>query len=165
VIAEARDYLIQISQSVHDEGEENQTDGGHSVAPCPHDAPCPRHVEDTIPCNFPVKYTNFGIDDLSPSEVQTELISYFVFKKEGRREMGQQRLVETPVKTKSCIYCRLCTSTGTLQEVLARKKDDNDLFQLTKRLRWGDTMPVKLEKVENKVKIGTPWMKHQRQSN
>ena len=40
--------------------------------------------------------------------------------------MGQQRLVETPVKTKSCIYCRLCTSTGTLQEVLARKKDDND---------------------------------------
>ena len=97
--------------------------------------------------------------------------------------MGQQRLVETPVKTKSCIYCRLCTSTGTLQEVLARKKDDNDLFQLTKRLRfkkyyiitrveinsisirWGDTMPVKLQKVENKVKIGTPWMKHQRQSN
>ena len=50
--------------------------------------------------------------------------------------MGQQRLVETPVKTKSCIYCRLCTSTGTLQEVLARKKDDNDLFQLTKRLRF-----------------------------
>ena len=68
--------------------------------------------------------------------------------------------METPVKTKTCIYCRLCTGDGKLQEVLARKKDDSDLFQLAKRLKWGDSMPVKLQKVENRQKIGTPWMKY-----
>ena len=49
------------------------------------------------------------------------------------------------------------------QEVLARKKDDNDLFQLAKRLKWGDEMPVKLERVEQRKKIGTPWMKHKQE--
>jgi hypothetical protein len=28
----------------------------YSVAPCPHQAPCPRYFTDTIPCNFPVRY-------------------------------------------------------------------------------------------------------------
>lgn len=77
-----------------------------------------------------------------------------------RREQSLPRLVEPLVKTKTSFYCRLCTNSGQLQEVLARRKDDNDLFQLCKRLNWGDTMPVELHKVENRKKIGTPWMKH-----
>ena len=59
VIAEARDYLVQISQlaeSEDAEAEAGAADGeGHSVAPCSHEAACPRHAHDTIPCNFPVK--------------------------------------------------------------------------------------------------------------
>ena len=80
-----------------------------------------------------------------------------------RSEQGLPRLLEAPVRTKTSIYCRLCTASGTLQEVLARKKDDNDLFQLSKRLKWGDEMPVKLERVENRRKIGTPWMKYKQE--
>ena len=59
VIAEARDYLVQISQLAEaeaGEAEAGAADGeGHSVAPCSHEAACPRHAHDTIPCNFPVK--------------------------------------------------------------------------------------------------------------
>ena len=80
-----------------------------------------------------------------------------------RSEQGLPRLLEAPVRTKTSIYCRLCTASGTLQEVLARKKDDNDLFQLTKRLNWGDEMPVRLERRENRKKIRTPWMKYKQE--
>ena len=59
VIAEARDYLVQISQLAEAEAGEAEAGAaggeGHSVAPCSHEAACPRHAHDTIPCNFPVK--------------------------------------------------------------------------------------------------------------
>jgi len=52
----------------------------------------------------------------------------------------------------------MCTSMGTLQEVLVRKKDDGDLFQLGKRMKWGDELPVSLKEWVDKPKIGTPWL-------
>ena len=63
VIAEARDYLNQISRlaSEQEEEQEEEQDGvaslarGHCVSPCPHDGPCPRHSQDSVPCNFPVR--------------------------------------------------------------------------------------------------------------
>ena len=55
VIAEARDYLIQISELRGDDIKDDDVIAGHSVAPCPHDAPCPRHSLDTVPCNFETK--------------------------------------------------------------------------------------------------------------
>jgi len=157
VIAEARDYLNQISRLATEQEEES---AGHCVSPCPHDSPCPRHSLDSIPCNFPVRFRNFSFSDLPSDQVHTEYVSYLVYKKAVRTEQSLPRILETPVRTKTSIYCRLCTNTGHLQEVLARKKDDDDLFQLGKKLRWGDMMPVKLTKVENRKKIGTPWMKH-----
>ena len=192
VIAEARDYLNQVRRpgaagspqcvaqisrlaSQEEAGSVGDT-VGHCVSPCPHDSPCPRHSQDSVPCNFPVRYRNFSFSVLPKDEVHTEHVSYLVFKKVTvkfvslpvttimcqavRSEQGLPRLLESPVKTKTSFYCRLCTGSGQLQEVLARRKDDNDLFQLCKRLQWGDTMPVKLHKVENRQKIGTPWMKH-----
>lgn len=123
-----------------------------------------------------IRYNNFDIQELKSHNSSNELISYLIFKKvcfdlykvgfyqiliqEKRKGVGRPRLVEAPVKTKTCIYCRLCSAEGNLQEVLARKKEDPELFQLAKRLQWGDSMPVSLHKVENRKKIGTPWMKH-----
>lgn len=48
---------------------------------------------------------------------------------------------------------------GTLQEILVRKKDDDDLYQLRKRMKWGDELSVNLKEWVDKPKIGTPWMK------
>ena len=59
VIAEARDYLNQISRLASEQAEEeaggSSLTGGHCVSPCPHDRLCPRHSLDSIPCNFPVR--------------------------------------------------------------------------------------------------------------
>ena len=59
VIAEARDYLNQISRLAAEQVEEEDgvpsLTGGHCVSPCPHDGPCPRHSLDSVPCNFPVR--------------------------------------------------------------------------------------------------------------
>lgn len=162
VIAEARDYLNQLSLMSQDD---DALHVGHAVAPCPHDSACPRHAHDTIPCNFPIRYRNFEFRQLKPDLVQTELISYLVFKKSGREGGSLPRLVENPVRAKSCTYCRLCTSMGTLQEVLVRKKDDDDLFQLSKRMKCGDELPVNLKEWVDKPKIGTPWMKRKQTQN
>jgi len=157
VIAEARDYLIQMSQMPENEDEDTR---GHSVAPCPHESSCPRHSHDTVPCNFPVRYQNFDIPELNPKDIKTDLVSYFVFKKEPRQSISKPRLVEAPLKVKSCIYCRVCTINGTLQETLARKNKDKDLYQLAKLMKWGDQLPVSLKRNEEKKKVGTPWMKN-----
>ena len=59
VIAEARDYLNQISRLASEQEEEEDggpsLTGGHCVSPCPHDGLCPRHSLDSVPCNFPVR--------------------------------------------------------------------------------------------------------------
>jgi len=156
VIAEARDYLNQLSRLP--DGDAGPP-VGHAVAPCPHDDACPRHSEDTVPCNFPIRYRNFALPGISTEKIKTENISYVAFKKDVREVSSQPRLVETPVRAGSCIYCRLCTGAGTLQEVLVRKKDDAELYQLAKRLKCGDELPVRLKEWVDKPKIGTPWMK------
>jgi len=156
VVAEARDYLNQVSRL---SDEDPNLSAGHTVAPCPHDSDCPRHTTDTIPCNFPIRYRNFPLPGLDSEIIKTENISYLAFKKDHREDSSQPRLVENPVKAGSCLYCRLCTNQGTLQEVLVRKKGDADLYQLTKRMRSGDVLPVRLDDWVEKPKIGTPWMK------
>jgi len=159
IIAEARDYINQLISL----SEEGQT-SAHIVAPCPHDGGCPRHSQDTIPCNFPVRYRNFDFLGIKDDQPLSEIISYVVFKKSCREGNSTPRLVEPVLKTKGTLYCRLCTKFGTLQEVLVRKKDDNELYQLSKRMKWGDELPVDLQWVE-RPKIGTPWMKHQKVKN
>ena len=118
VIAEARDYLNQISrlaseQTEQEGGEEEEEaggpslTGGHCVSPCPHDGLCPRHSLDSIPCNFPVRYgeprisadsgpmfsfifryKNFSFPELSGDDVLTESVSYLVFKKVNFRPLS-----------------------------------------------------------------------------
>jgi len=159
LLTEARDYLRQVAGHPEEEG------GGHVLAPCPHDLPCQRFLKDSIPCNFPVKYRLFNLDSKNTEAVQkvfTELISYVVFRKGAREDCVAPlpRLVEETVKTKGNTYCRLCTPGGNLQEVIVRKKDDQDLYLLSKRLRYGDEMSVTLNDFdENKPKVGMPWLK------
>merc|ERR1712080_724940 len=114
---------------------------GHILAPCPHESPCPRYKLDSIPCDFPVRYTNFnlklGSDAVSHLPTHTEQYTYLVVNKAQKDSQSWPRLVEQPVKTKGTIYCRLCTKGGTLQEVLCRKTGDSDLFHHARKLRCG----------------------------
>jgi len=156
-ISEARHYLSQLGGELV----------GHAAAPCPHDKPCPRYTTDSIPCNFPTRHRNFSLPGLNQGKdkdkVDTTLTSYLVWARGEREAGGLPRLVEAPVRAGTCHYCRLCTAQGGLQEVLVRKNSQPELFQVTKRLQWGEQLPVLLDWPQNKVKVGTPWMKRKRQ--
>lgn len=157
LITEARDFVLQLSHLAI-RGEAKETLEGHVLAPCAHDLPCPRFHLDTVPCNFSVRYNNFDLPGLEESSVPKETFSYVVLRKGPRETESLPRLVEPPVITKGDIYCRLCTSDGTLQEVLCRKKHDPELYQVAKRLEEGQELPVTLQPWKEQEKIGTPWL-------
>lgn len=160
IITEARDYINQLNDLVS-RGEETG-DLGHVLAPCPHDQPCPRYIHDTIPCNFPVRYSNFNLKLKSDREehlpVHTELYSYLVVKKGEREILSWPRIVEQPVKTKGNMYCRLCTPEGNLQEVVCSRNADPSLYQHAKKLKCGQELPVHLD-WQTRPKEGAPWLK------
>jgi len=135
IISEIRDYITQIS-----EGEDDMD----IVAPCPHKHSCPRYLNDTIPCNFMVKYRMFDLNFFKKSHIHKELYSYIVIKKGRRSRTNLPRLVEEPVRTKTHFFCRLCTQKGTLQEVRCDKRLENELYQFCKTMHWGDEFPVQL---------------------
>jgi len=166
IITEARDYLNQLNSLVS-RGEES-VDLGHVLAPCPHDLPCPRYHQDSVPCNFPVRYSNFnlkmGSDKSDHLPVHTDVYSYLVVKKGEREAVSWPRLVEQPIKTKGNIYCRLCTDQGALQEVVCSRKADSSLYQHAKKLKCGQELPVHLDWVP-RPKVGAPWLnKKQKES-
>ena len=149
LVVEARDYLLQLAQ-LSREGQAEESLEGHVLAPCPHDQPCPKFLRDTVPCNFSVRFNNFDLKGLDPNTQRHETFSYVVFKKGARETEAFPRVVEEIVKTKGAIYCRLCTSDGTLQEVLCKKKKCAPLYQLAKRLNPGQQIPATLVKTEKK---------------
>lgn len=86
-----------------------------------------------------------------------ERFSYIVLKKNGSKEqdLASQwpRLVrETLVKTRHT-FCRLCTKEGNLQEVVITPgKHGKQAYQCARRSRWGDQLPMELEKLESDKK-------------
>jgi len=159
IISEARDYINQLNELVHN--EESGCDIGHILAPCPHESPCPRYTQDSIPCNFPIRYSNFNLqlkgNKVSDLPIHTEQYTYLVVKKGEREAQSWPRLVEKPVKTKGNIYCRLCTPEGSLQEVMCQKKTDSDLFHHARKLGCGQELPVHLDWTP-KPRMGAPWL-------
>ena len=160
LVVEARDYLEQVSTLAR-QGEVEAGEG-HVVAPCPHDAPCPRFALDTVPCSFPVRWTNFALPGIDSAATRQGSFSYVAFRKGVREVEARPRLVEESVKTKGAMYCRLCTPEGRLQEVLCKKSRDPGLYEVAKRLAVGQQLPVTLQPWREGEGVGTPWMKRKR---
>ena len=147
VVQEARHYLSQIvgnatseldmleelqdnkdseeyPQSCRNKNKPKTDLQGCLYSPCPHTTTCPRFEFDTIPCSFDVRYRNFSLNKIKKSfrdNVQEGRFSYIVFKK-GENTVPDShwpRVVE-PIKPMTQIHdlCRVCTSRGTLEEIL-----------------------------------------------
>ena len=114
VLAEARDYLLQLTQLKLDSKSKLEEIQGTLFAPvgllsitslqfttrkecfqCPHSSPCPRYFHDTIPCNFDVRYKPFQLLKI-PQEVRDRAavhrFSYLVFKK-GASDTFQKTII------------------------------------------------------------------------
>ncbi|XP_056647957.1 methyltransferase-like protein 17, mitochondrial isoform X1 [Diorhabda sublineata] len=148
VVNEIRDFLLKLNED------------GHKCtifSPCPHDNTCPRFLlDDGTPCNFEVTYHSLPIS--THSKLKKELYSYIVLKKcksdDKIIEERWPRLVRpTLVRSKHTI-CRMCTSSGKLQEVVVTaSKYGKTMYHCARSTKWGDCLPVSVKDVEkNKIK-------------
>ncbi|XP_055386461.1 methyltransferase-like protein 17, mitochondrial [Condylostylus longicornis] len=144
LIAEARDLILSARFS-------DPLLEGYVFAPCPHQHECPRltNNEDKTPCNYEIKYEPFSLLGKSGKKL-THLYSYVVIKKGPMSKLPDysnwQRIVRpTLVKTRHTI-CRMCTSHGTLQEVIFTPSKHGKLtYQCGRSSCWGDKLPLKIQ--------------------
>jgi len=170
VVAEARNLLATLSKltpeaaaaamrlaDAPDSGVDPESLRGHLFAPCPHEKPCPRYEDDTVPCNFRARYSNFDVDALPKSLRQmifTDNFSYVVFKKGETQPLKTSewhRLVESPIVNGKSIICRLCTQRGRLEETHVHKTADRDLHMYCKKAVLGQKLLVDLEYKDQEV--------------
>lgn len=166
VLSEARHYLNQVCQKTRmaaTDADEEEALKGHLFAPCPHEEECPRYNQDTIPCNFGVRYRNFdvpGVPKVQKDVVHEDLFSYLVFRKgERTSDCSWPRLVEQPMTRKNHVVCRMCTSRGKLEEVVAVKrrtsleKDNRLLYNYAKSVSIGQQFRVHLSDSEKEDEV------------
>uniref|UniRef100_A0A023F790 Putative mitochondrial/ ribosome small subunit component n=1 Tax=Triatoma infestans TaxID=30076 RepID=A0A023F790_TRIIF len=155
VIAEARQFLLE---AIKDEKSNMEA---HIFSPCPHDMDCPKlNMAGHNPCHFQIAYNSYP----QKKQPKKELFSYVVFSKELRKSDDKQwpRIVR-PVLCKSRhVICRMCTSSGTLQEIIfTPTKHGRIPYKCAKSSKWGDRLPLSIkylteqqadDQAENKVK-------------
>ncbi|XP_063700623.1 methyltransferase-like protein 17, mitochondrial [Culicoides brevitarsis] len=146
LIHEARSFIT----SLRDDDEQGE---GYLFAPCPQEGLCPRFEDenDKSPCNFEVKY--FPLPFFNQNEPRKDKFSYVIFKKNGKREddpaVAWPRCVRPTIAKPRHTFCRICTKEGCLQEVVFTPgKHGKQAYQLGKRSRWGDQLPMELEVVQ-----------------
>ncbi|XP_033210764.1 methyltransferase-like protein 17, mitochondrial isoform X2 [Belonocnema kinseyi] len=150
LVNEARDFVLLLSNS---SSEADNKDVTHAFAPCPHDLACPRLSADNTPCNFEVGYTSSPL--IGNVTTQSERYSYVVLKKGTRSETDGDwpRLVRPTLKRGKHAFCRMCCSSGNLEEIIfTRSKHGRNLYRCARVSRWGDRLPV-VKNIESNATI------------
>jgi ribosomal protein RSM22 (predicted rRNA methylase) len=110
--------------------------GGHLVAPCPHELPCPMAGGDW--CHFSeriersslhrrLKEGSLGYED--------EKFSYVIAAK-NPFSLPQARVLRHPLKRSGHVVLTLCTPEGLKQETVSKKNGEN--YKQARKLEWGD---------------------------
>uniref|UniRef100_A0A069DUL8 Putative mitochondrial/ ribosome small subunit component n=1 Tax=Panstrongylus megistus TaxID=65343 RepID=A0A069DUL8_9HEMI len=139
VISEARKFLLEAIK------EEKSNVEAHIFSPCPHDMDCPKlNRKGHNPCHFQIAYNSYS----QKEQPKKELFSYVVISKEPRNSDDKQwpRIVR-PVLCKSRhVICRMCTSSGTLQEIIfTPTKHGRISYRCAKSSNWGDRLPLSIK--------------------
>jgi ribosomal protein RSM22 (predicted rRNA methylase) len=114
--------------------------GGYTVAPCPHDKPCPLGSNDW--CHFfcrlgrsrfhrLIKEGSLGYED--------EKFSYFVASRKKGEHATFPRIIREKKRGGNHITFSLCSPEGVLREETI-VKSTKDRFRLAKNLNWGDIL-------------------------
>ena len=136
LIKEARDRLLAA--------------GARTVAPCPHDWPCPMPAADW--CHFSRRVARSRLH----RQVKAGELSYedekFAYLAVSRQPAGDSaadaapsalapaRVLRHPQVRPGHIRLELCTPAGLESRVVTRGKD-GDLYKHARGVRWGETMP------------------------
>ncbi|XP_050542411.1 methyltransferase-like protein 17, mitochondrial [Daktulosphaira vitifoliae] len=141
IINEARDLFLNIYL--------NQDAQCHVVSPCPHEHSCPRFDTDDTPCNFQVPYFTPKISQ--QSTYKSELVSYVIIKKGPRSINDDQwpRIVRPVLIRSKHSVCRMCTSSGKLEEIIfTAAKHGQSLYWCARSSKWGDRLPITIKTKE-----------------
>ncbi|XP_060831957.1 methyltransferase-like protein 17, mitochondrial [Bombus pascuorum] len=144
LVNEARDFILK-SKKAYD---------AHVFSPCPHDKECPRYMTDKTPCNFEITYLTLPIGE--NSMYKRERYSYVVLKKGNRPENDCKwpRIVRQVLKRSRHVICRMCTSSGKLEEqIFTTWKSGKNTYRCARSSEWGDRLPFEIVKVEGEEKV------------
>lgn len=110
--------------------------GGHVLAPCAHDLPCPMQGADF--CHIATRFDRpkfHRAAKLAALPYEDEKISYLVVTKELHRDY-QGRIVKRPIKGGGHVTLDVCAKGEISRQVIARS--NKPLYALARRSEWGD---------------------------
>lgn len=118
-------------------------EGAHTIAPCPHDKPCP--MADNDWCHFSQRVSRSRIHrQVKAGELAYEDEKFsFVSLSRMNGENVQGRVIRHPQVRKGHIRMDICTTEGLKNTVVTRKNKEQ--FRQARNLSWGSTIPEKFD--------------------
>jgi ribosomal protein RSM22 (predicted rRNA methylase) len=111
--------------------------GGHVVAPCPHEMKCPMAAANDW-CHFAVRLERTSEHRRMKAGAlgyEDEKFSYVVFAKEPARR-AEARIVRHPMTHSGFIRLTLCANGELREETVTRSQ--KEAFRAARRAKWGD---------------------------
>jgi len=113
--------------------------GGHVLAPCPHDTPCPLAPPDW--CHFARRVARSRLHRLAKEADVPWEDEKFIYLAASRRPAPARpaRVIAPPKGGSGKVVLKLCQPDGSAGERLFSKRD-GDVFKAARRADWGDSI-------------------------
>ena len=114
--------------------------GGHTVAPCPHDRPCPLPEDDW--CHFAVRLPRSRLHRRAKGVelgYEDEKLSYAVLSREPV-EKAPARIIRPPQLRSGHVNLVTCEQDGIHERTVSRK--EGTLYKEARSAAWGDRLNV-----------------------
>ena len=112
--------------------------GGSTLAPCPHDAPCPLPEGDW--CHFAIRLPRSRAHRRAKQAergFEDEKFSYVALGRSAR-ERPTARVIRRPDQRPGHVVLELCTTSGLEQRTVSRSEGSD--YRAAKKVRWGDPL-------------------------
>jgi ribosomal protein RSM22 (predicted rRNA methylase) len=112
--------------------------GGSTLAPCPHDAPCPLALGDW--CHFGVRLArsrNHRVVKGAERNFEDEKFAYAALAR-SPAATPEARIVRRPEQNPGHVVFSLCTSDGLERRTVSRKQ--KDAYREARKRAWGDSL-------------------------
>lgn len=115
-------------------------EGGFTIAPCPHDLPCPLPPGDW--CHFAVRlprsHAHRAVKGVSRG-FEDEKLSYAALTR-SRERRAFSRVIRPPQIRSGHVYLDLCEPDGIRRAVVARR--DKEPYRRARNAAWGDALDL-----------------------
>ena len=112
--------------------------GGSTLAPCPHDRPCPLPEGDW--CHFAVRLPRSRTHRLAKGAergFEDEKLSYAVLTR-GQVETVTARIIRRPEQNPGHVVFSLCTRDGLEKRTITRRQ--KEAYRDARKRVWGDSL-------------------------